>query len=1050
MAHDGWFSFGEVEIVNSERTVAYAKALVPQLGIRNCASCKGLRYVVNRPEYTGTGTRYGEDIEEQTQYRTPFLDHPDWFDPDNPDTWDFAGFYPLSVEGIDDSTRQASVVESSVNGGVVLRPRLGTQEMRFTGLLIARTEAGLESGRVWLSRSLDAGRCGGDEDCEGTVLSFFSACPECLPLEGYNYFADDGGSAHGNGDWKVVGGSGIWTPTSPSDPQGSTYTPATVNGTEYLEHSVFGAVCDDMKFTVDFTGSATVPVAQRTNAVPNPAFRSIGGTSLVRKNIAINSAARETLYGWFDDPSATSSLSRVSDTGLAALVGADVNTWGRQSMSSFMGTPLYFGAGNGVTLSANSGVQKMYVEESTPIVASAYVRADVPGSSFRVSITFYNASNAVISTFNGAYVAYSGTAIRPFASTSTPAGARWVTVKVNTDATTNMRWVDYTCWLIEHARVLLPYFDGSVAAPNGWVNYYDPEATLAGGNERPSIMGGSAPLKSLTAYDYPTTASPDLAVEIPETGGARTSAGTYRILTLTTRADDTVATTNSADIAAVPGQWWSGLIRLGRPAGTGTATVKVQMVAYTSSNVSLGVIADSGNLNFTTSAVVDAVAPATVITPATTARVALRILAVGTLPGDTEFEVEHILAEQVSGVGVSAGAYFDGFTSDAGGVDYFWQGQTDLSSSIAGVAPAASTLVRLEARDEDGALLGSTTSETYAGSISLTVDGTAHERIAFRLVPLEAGVIEIGDVTWNWAQPIGYDEESSYYLYPVGRYAPVEAVPGLGPDATAQMVDDFARKYRRTMREVTCTSGPTVIEKFSSNSAALVKVEFTLVAGVPHQYGEEKFLGSIALSSAVYATDIHDPNAFLITPPMPVCTPDVDLGPVVDPTCATIPVPPSVPSIMSVCNPSTGPVYNRFGFYIDETLVPEWETLVPVLRVTGGEEISRLTVRFFPTPIPLTPPEDIDPCSDNTDVSINYVPTDGIVVNGITERIYSEHTNAISGRVSKRPAAHLVTAIDFSPFEWPIISCGTGFLVVVETYEPLDTSELHLSVAARA
>ena len=107
MAYDGYLALDGHEIINSERFAAYSSSLVPMLSVRNCYPCSGLPNVINRP--TSALTR--AQILRASAYRTPLLDRPEWFDPDDPDTWGFVGFYPLSVSGLDDATITTRVIE---------------------------------------------------------------------------------------------------------------------------------------------------------------------------------------------------------------------------------------------------------------------------------------------------------------------------------------------------------------------------------------------------------------------------------------------------------------------------------------------------------------------------------------------------------------------------------------------------------------------------------------------------------------------------------------------------------------------------------------------------------------------------------------------------------------------------------------------------------------------------------------------------------------------------------------------------------------------------
>jgi hypothetical protein len=249
------------------------------------------------------------------------------------------------------------------------------------------------------------------------------------------------------------------------------------------------------------------------------------------------------------------------------------------------------------------------------------------------------------------------------------------------------------------------------------------------------------------------------------------------------------------------------------------------------------------------------------------------------------------------------------------------------------------------------------------------------------------------------------------------------------------------------MRHVTAVAGPTVTQEYASSSAHMCKVAFTLIAGVPFIYGEETDVGYLDLSVVAQQMKTYDDTTFLIADVIPPCSTTTLASPVVDPACATIPAPPTVPDIMAICNPSAGPVVRRFGFRISSDDIPQWGEVVPIIQFTPEAPISQLAVKFYPTPVPKTHPMDIDPCSMCAGFVINYSDTNGIVIDGSNERVYSPVDEiatgpggalVVTGNVIERPARHLVSNLDYGPMEWPVLSCGIGYLVVVETYADVD------------
>lgn len=157
MAWDGYLTFAGTEIINRARTQRYMKDAAPGV-LHECdCDCTELHKVVG-----------------DAPYSNPAMDGAPWYDPDVPESAEFYGLYPLRVQGLEDSTRTATVVESLGPGGSITGRRRATKEVRVRGLLLASTDRGLQYGNDWLDSVLD-GACA---SCEGDALCFFSACPD--------------------------------------------------------------------------------------------------------------------------------------------------------------------------------------------------------------------------------------------------------------------------------------------------------------------------------------------------------------------------------------------------------------------------------------------------------------------------------------------------------------------------------------------------------------------------------------------------------------------------------------------------------------------------------------------------------------------------------------------------------------------------------------------------------------------------------------------------------------------------------------------------------
>lgn len=163
MAWNGYFTYAGAEFVNASRTEAYAAA-------------DGAGWF--RPLYNNESLAFM--IGDGLTYSSPLQDDPPWFDPDVPESIDFWGFYPLDVVGLEDSTRESTVVESIRDGGVPGRLRHGTRTVVFNGVLAGASDCAVEYGMQWLKQLLLGGPCGNraDSTCNGEDLCYLSCSPE--------------------------------------------------------------------------------------------------------------------------------------------------------------------------------------------------------------------------------------------------------------------------------------------------------------------------------------------------------------------------------------------------------------------------------------------------------------------------------------------------------------------------------------------------------------------------------------------------------------------------------------------------------------------------------------------------------------------------------------------------------------------------------------------------------------------------------------------------------------------------------------------------------
>lgn len=162
MAYEGWFRFGGNEVVNNERARGIASTVECPMFWLKGPRCTTLQDALGDPEYNAAN-----------------LPDAPWFDPSMPDVSSrFFGVFALSVTGLNDSTRGASVVEGIDDGATIGRTRKSARQVRVRAMLLSRGRDALDYGVSWLNAALDPDACGQHgTGCGTTDLEYLTDCP---------------------------------------------------------------------------------------------------------------------------------------------------------------------------------------------------------------------------------------------------------------------------------------------------------------------------------------------------------------------------------------------------------------------------------------------------------------------------------------------------------------------------------------------------------------------------------------------------------------------------------------------------------------------------------------------------------------------------------------------------------------------------------------------------------------------------------------------------------------------------------------------------------
>lgn len=163
-----WAAIEGTEFVNNTRTTAYLKAGFGPPSLQVLADCECSEEVL-RPLVDC----------DALPYSTPAADNASWFDPLQPESAFFAGFYMTDFTGYD-STYKRDIFPLITGGGVLGRLVPGPRTLKWSGFLFGKTCCSVAFGLKWLTSVLRQGRCG--SECFGEQMDLLWCCPQDQPV----------------------------------------------------------------------------------------------------------------------------------------------------------------------------------------------------------------------------------------------------------------------------------------------------------------------------------------------------------------------------------------------------------------------------------------------------------------------------------------------------------------------------------------------------------------------------------------------------------------------------------------------------------------------------------------------------------------------------------------------------------------------------------------------------------------------------------------------------------------------------------------------------
>jgi hypothetical protein len=263
--------------------------------------------------------------------------------------------------------------------------------------------------------------------------------------------------------------------------------------------------------------------------------------------------------------------------------------------------------------------------------------------------------------------------------------------------------------------------------------------------------------------------------------------------------------------------------------------------------------------------------------------------------------------------------------------------------------------------------------------------------------------------------------------------------------------EDCLAGRQRSLRRVQVNSGPSITAKRTTSDGGEVwTVQFTAVAGEPWEYGTE-----VAVIEGFLDPDIVVPWAGGVVPDGGYIDLDGHLfnekkcatpvfTPLQDPLCLPVTAPPLPPSIPLGCY--TPPQnWRRRQITIPKDYIPLWGEVVPKFTVQARfVELRNLRLRFY-ADVDGDGSVSDDPCAFCGDIVVSYVPKgSSLIFDGSMREVYVTDSTQ-----SRRRADAVVFSTDGTPFEWPTLSCGFGYIVTLDLPQTQKPPVFDLSLYAR-
>jgi hypothetical protein len=399
----------------------------------------------------------------------------------------------------------------------------------------------------------------------------------------------------------------------------------------------------------------------------------------------------------------------------------------------------------------------------------------------------------------------------------------------------------------------------------------------------------------------------------------------------------------------------------------------------------------------------------------------------------------------------SPGAYFDGATTDTPSTNYTWTGTAGASTSqaqtLTGGAVGWLSGTQAVAKGSGGTAV----QYQVAGGIEPNLNGGAWSVQYVMLTPATGHGFRAGlngstgyaVVTVNglymgsiWVQPSKARTLAAMWVWFNAAGAEIGTTLGVAVavPAAPTRLSVLGQAPANAVKAAVVVTDPAGSDLMAAGDSLILDAGMGST-GTLYPYFDGATVDTVQF---IYAWE----GAANSSPSFREAIPQSNQNPLQDPNCDPIPAPPTAPVIEDDCIVPVGS-WRRTWYVVNASDVPQHLAGVPTITLqTFGQDEGQVRLRYYANPDCLEPLA-FDASEWQYEQIISFIPANStIVLDGVSRRVWAE----VPTGAETIPADSLLYGTGGVPASWPVLTCGTCWLVSLDT--PLESTAGNLTVSA--